>query len=134
MYIATPEMLMTLSNSSADNSVAWASNGTAIMVPSSTINVSYTARALGIQSQCASITNQCVHCAFDPEYNVTTCQTTPSSPLSGLDFNCPTLNTSGVSTTSETSSDYVQGIIDPRTNAPYQYSNESFAAEYAQSK
>lgn len=127
-------MLMTLSNSSADNSVVWASDGTALMVPSSTINVSYTARALGIKSQCASITSQCVHCSYKSDYNTTTCDTMPSSSEAYLDFNCPTLNTSGVTIESGLPSRYVQGIIDPQTNAPYQYNNISYSAQYAQSK
>lgn len=125
---------MTLSNSSADNSVVWASDGTAIMVPSNTINVSYTARALGIKSQCASITNQCVQCSFEPDYNTTTCDITPPSSEAYLNFNCPTLNTTGVQVNSQTSARYVQGIIDPQTNAPYQFSKTSYNAQFAQSK
>lgn len=127
-------MLMTLSNSSTDNSVVWASDGTALLVPSGTMNLSFTARALGIKSQCASITSQCVQCSYKPDYNTTTCDTKPSSSEAYLDFNCPTLNTSGVTTESGVSSRYVQGIIDPQTNAPYQFNNTSYSARFAQSK
>lgn len=113
-----PESLRTLSNSSSTNALAWTDNGTAIVVPAHTINVSYTAEAIGVQTQCQSITNRCVYCSpsqyTNPDGSVDNdCKTATFSSLAWLNFSCPNLNT-----TSDISTDaYVDGLIDPATNS-----------------
>ncbi|CAO1638091.1 unnamed protein product [Sympodiomycopsis kandeliae] len=108
-YIDLPEGSRTLSNSSETNAVAWANDGSAIMVPASSGNVSFSAGALGIKSTCKSITKQCVSCQADG-----TCTGGTGTSMASIKFTCPNLNT--------TSADpgtlpYVDGLIDPATGS-----------------
>ena len=65
--MAEPEGLRTLNNASVLNSVAFADDQTALIVPATALipdNVAFSSSAYGVHTTCQSITSQC----FDPRY------------------------------------------------------------------
>ncbi|PWN24327.1 hypothetical protein BDZ90DRAFT_235070 [Jaminaea rosea] len=108
MYIDQPEAARTFANASTSNSAAWTNQGSAIMVPATRPNISYTARALGVRANCKSLTQQCITCKADGS-----CVGATGTSEASLRFTCPTLNTTSVNVGETT---YVDGLIDPATN------------------
>lgn len=142
-YDTLPEALRTLSNSSDSYLSVWTDDGTAIMVPPPRLDLqySYTATSIGIFTSCEAITNRCVTCdetlTYDNE-TFTTCRGGPLSDQAGLNFACPTVNTTvdeyhdrqyGAPTNG-----HIADIIDPATQAPLEGSYDDFLSWLAPSK
>lgn len=142
-YDTLPEALRTLSNSSDSYLSVWTDDGTAIMVPTPRrdLQYSYTATSIGISTSCEAITNRCVTCDTPLTYeneNYTTCRGGPLSSEAGLQFSCPTVNT--------TAGDYhnrqygaptnghIADIIDPATEAALEGDIDDFLSWLAPSK